>query len=302
MNELITISQPSAERLLRAIDRADLADGSRAVYKGAIRRMVESGVNWRDAYNMRDYGQDLSKHQKVALRSALKHARDEELWRLNAEATPENEAMIRAVERRWEAVYKAIGTKSSKGSKPHQWLSADELVQLIQSCGQDTRGRRDAMAIWLMGDCGLRRSEAAAARFRDIAFQGGKPVLHVMGKGAKLRDVPLHSQAHQLATELKRDFGGEFILFRVDRHGHVFNGLTDRALTDIVSARGKAIGRVKLAPHDLRRSFAQIRRRAGMDLEQIRVLLGHESIDTTRRYLGELEPETLEQEFIMVGT
>ena len=42
----------------------------------------------------------------------------------------------------------------------------------------------------------------------------------------------------------------------------------------------------KLAPHDLRRTCAKPCRKAGGDLEQIQLLLGHASVQTTERYLG----------------
>ena len=42
----------------------------------------------------------------------------------------------------------------------------------------------------------------------------------------------------------------------------------------------------KLAPHDLRRTCAKLCRKAGGDLEQIQMLLGHASVQTTERYLG----------------
>lgn len=42
----------------------------------------------------------------------------------------------------------------------------------------------------------------------------------------------------------------------------------------------------QLAPHDLRRTCAKLCRRAGGDLEQIQLLLGHASVQTTERYLG----------------
>jgi integrase/recombinase XerD len=42
----------------------------------------------------------------------------------------------------------------------------------------------------------------------------------------------------------------------------------------------------RLAPHDLRRTCAKLCRAAGGDLEQIQLLLGHASIQTTERYLG----------------
>jgi integrase len=49
-------------------------------------------------------------------------------------------------------------------------------------------------------------------------------------------------------------------------------------------ARETALG--KLSQHDLRRTCAKLCRKAGGDLEQIQMLLGHASIQTTERYLG----------------
>jgi hypothetical protein len=42
----------------------------------------------------------------------------------------------------------------------------------------------------------------------------------------------------------------------------------------------------KAAPHDLRRTCAKLCRKAGGDLEQIQLLLGHASVQTTEHYLG----------------
>ena len=42
----------------------------------------------------------------------------------------------------------------------------------------------------------------------------------------------------------------------------------------------------KLAPHDLRRTCANLCRNPGGDLEQIQLLLGYASVQTTGRYLG----------------
>ncbi len=297
MNELVIIPQQGGADILDAIDQAGLADGSRAVYRTAIQKMTAAGVDWRDAQQLRRYGQRLKPHEKIALRSALKHVTEQQLWLLNTSAHPENEAFTAAAERRLKAIREAVKTSALKGTKTHSWLSVQELESLILSCPDTPKGRRDAMAIWLMGDCGLRRAEASAARFEDIQFQNGLPVLGVVGKGAKERAVPLHRNAHALAMRIQRELGGEYILKRFDRHGNAFDGITDRALTDIVTERGTALG-LQLAPHDLRRTFAQNRRKAGLDLEQIRVLLGHETLETTRRYLGPLEASTAAREFI----
>jgi integrase len=49
---------------------------------------------------------------------------------------------------------------------------------------------------------------------------------------------------------------------------------------------GRRIEQDQLAPHDLRRTTAKLCRANGRELEQIQLLLGHASVQTTERYLG----------------
>jgi integrase len=48
----------------------------------------------------------------------------------------------------------------------------------------------------------------------------------------------------------------------------------------------RPLGFKNLAPHDLRRTCAKLCRASGGAIEQIQLLLGHASIQTTERYLG----------------
>ncbi|HEY6308302.1 MAG TPA: site-specific integrase, partial [Candidatus Angelobacter sp.] len=50
-----------------------------------------------------------------------------------------------------------------------------------------------------------------------------------------------------------------------------------------------------IAPHDVRRSCAKMCRAAGGELEQIQLLLGHASVQTTERYLG------TKQDLVLLG-
>jgi integrase len=43
---------------------------------------------------------------------------------------------------------------------------------------------------------------------------------------------------------------------------------------------------ITLTPHDMRRTFDQLARKADTPIEQIHLTLGHASIQTTERYLG----------------
>ena len=62
--------------------------------------------------------------------------------------------------------------------------------------------------------------------------------------------------------------------------------LSDWAVWSIVEQSAKQIGIEHFGAHDLRRTCAKLCRKGGGDLEQIKFLLGHSSIQTTERYLG----------------
>ena len=77
------------------------------------------------------------------------------------------------------------------------------------------------------------------------------------------------------------------IFRRVSRTGRILGpGITAKAVWHIVKQAARAAGIAKLAPHDLRRSCARLCQSAGGELEQIQLLLGHLSVQTTERYLG----------------
>ena len=77
-------------------------------------------------------------------------------------------------------------------------------------------------------------------------------------------------------------------MFRaINKGGRVYGaGLTANVIWAVVQAYAAQVGVPKLAPHDLRRTCAKLRRAASGDLEQIQLLLWHASIATTERYLG----------------
>jgi integrase len=80
----------------------------------------------------------------------------------------------------------------------------------------------------------------------------------------------------------------EGYVFRpVNRGGHVQGEhLGDKVVWQMLQLYAKAIGVPGLAPHDLRRTCAKLCRAAGGELEQIQILLGHASVQTTEKYLG----------------
>jgi integrase len=64
------------------------------------------------------------------------------------------------------------------------------------------------------------------------------------------------------------------------------DGLTDQAIYNIVVYYAEKLKNQGIAPHDLRRTFAKLAHKGGSPIDQIQLSLGHDSINTTEKYLG----------------
>lgn len=138
--------------------------------------------------------------------------------------------------------------------------------------------------------CALRRTELAELDLATIQQREGRWVLaDLEGKGRRIRTVAIPIWVKQgidvwtAAANIKEDS-----LLRPIRKGGKIVGevLTDWAVWSVVEQAAKQIGIERFGAHDLRRTCAKLCRKAGGDIEQIKFLLGHSSIQTTERYLG----------------
>jgi integrase len=77
-------------------------------------------------------------------------------------------------------------------------------------------------------------------------------------------------------------------VFRPVHRGDQVQGaaLSEKVVWQLLQGYAAAVGSAGIAPHDLRRTCAKMCRAAGGELEQIQLLLGHASVQTTERYLG----------------
>ena len=62
--------------------------------------------------------------------------------------------------------------------------------------------------------------------------------------------------------------------------------ITPQAIRDIVVSYAGKLENQGIAPHDLRRTFAKLAHKGGSPIDQIQLSLGHDSIQTTEKYLG----------------
>jgi len=77
-------------------------------------------------------------------------------------------------------------------------------------------------------------------------------------------------------------------LFRPVNRGDQVSGdrMSEKVVWQMLKTYVAGAGLPDIAPHDLRRTTAKLCRAAGGELEQIQLLLGHSSVQTTERYLG----------------
>lgn len=189
------------------------------------------------------------------------------------------------------------GVKSA-GVRSGAWLTKEQAQRLLDAPDTATlKGLRDRAVLAVMLGCGLRRSEVAGLTYGHLAQRDGRWVIvDLIGKGNRTRTVPVPAWAKAavdawtaaasaaLGSLLPRD--GDRIFRSIRRGGHLDgDAMTAQAIADITRTYGAALG-VKLAAHDLRRTFAKLAHRADGRLDQIQLTLGHASIKTTERYLG----------------
>jgi len=179
----------------------------------------------------------------------------------------------------------------SQGVRVGNWLSLLQAQTLLNTPDVRTKkGLRDrAMFATLLG-CGLRRSEVTALTMRHLQQRDNRwCIVDLVGKHGRVRTIPMPAwvkNAIDSWTSVAGVMDGH--LFRPVLRGDQVRGLrmSEKVVWQLLQPYAVAAGLAGIAPHDLRRSFAKLCRAAGGELEQIQLLLGHSSVQTTERYLG----------------
>lgn len=300
------IPQSQGVDVLGAIEgAAHLAESTKGKYRRAVERCIEAGVDLFDADDLTAYAGGLSNSGRAFLKAAVKLVTDRLAVQVKAAATPDNVDAVAATLYRVDALQSAVPTKAPQGQKAHTWLSQAQVKALLDTCdGDGLKGQRDRLALGLLVAAGLRRAEAVGLAFDDVKLQPVKgkmrTVLDVEGKGSKRRVVPISDALANALDEWAGVVGGAGLILRsVTQSGEVGESLSGAALFYIVQERGAAIDEPDLAPHDLRRTYAQLGYEAGVPITQISKLLGHANVATTQRYLNlDLDLTTTISDFV----
>ena len=178
-----------------------------------------------------------------------------------------------------------------QGTRLGNWLTREQAKELLTVPDRSTlKGKRDYVILALLVGCALRRRELASLYIEEIQLREGRWVIvDLRGKGGRVRTVAVPIWVKQgidvwmAAAKIEKGR----LLRPLSKSGKILGeGLGDWAVWSVVEQSAKEIGIEHFGAHDLRRTCAKLCRKNGGDLEQIKFLLGHSSIQTTERYLG----------------
>jgi integrase/recombinase XerD len=160
-------------------------------------------------------------------------------------------------------------------------LSREEVARLIEA----SSGLFERTLLMVLYGTGMRRAEVARLKIADVDSQ--RMILHVVnGKGGKDRDIPLSPALLETLRAYWRWLKPRTYLFPSRMHRDREQPITDKIVWRVCTEARKRAGLTKkVTPSLLRHSWATHLLEAGTDLRTIQLLLGHEDLEVTARYL-----------------
>jgi site-specific recombinase XerD len=147
-------------------------------------------------------------------------------------------------------------------------------------------GQRDYTITLLLLDSGLRVSELCELKMEDVRLEEG--LLKVLGKGNKERLIPVGRQVQKLMWHYIGRFRPSPAMPRVSNVFLTDDGypLCKDRVEKLLTRYGKLAGLtgVRCSPHTFRHTAAVSFLRNGGDVFSLQRLLGHSSLEMTRRY------------------
>jgi integrase/recombinase XerD len=172
------------------------------------------------------------------------------------------------------------------------YLSKEYLAQILARPDLHTRaGRRDAVLLSVLYDTGARVQELIDLNASDVRLDSA-PQARLMGKGRKMRAVPLMGATVELLRDHRRDNNldrpehGDQPLFQNRQGGRLSRSGVRYLLQKYVQpVRHDHPGFTQpVSPHSFRHTKGMHLLQSGVPLELIRDFLGHVDVKTTEIY------------------
>ena len=181
-----------------------------------------------------------------------------------------------------------IGHIKNLTNKEPIFMTEDEIKSYLKEVDLDEKyyAIRNKAIIYLFLFTGMRKSEILNLNNENINFKDKE--IKFVGKGNKERIVPIHPELKKRLVTYKK--------WKENKYKYLKNEaffisaqrkrLSKTMYNRIVKKYAKKAGIKKdISPHKLRHSFASLFYKKTKDIETLREILGHSSLETTQIYM-----------------
>ena len=170
------------------------------------------------------------------------------------------------------------------------FLTREEMMAVLGQPGSTWSSQRDHLLLAMLYNTGARVSEIIGVRVVDVVLEGAACV-HLQGKGRKQRSVPLwKTTVLEIRAWLRRNpqMRAEAALLP-NRDGYAMTRCNVWQRLDLAVARAAtsmpSLAKKQISPHTVRHATAMHLLQSGVPFNVIALWLGHESTNTTHRYV-----------------
>jgi len=158
-----------------------------------------------------------------------------------------------------------------------RFLEKEEIVKLLANCNKHLK-----TIIIVALNTGMRKGEILKLKWHDVDIRRG--VIHIIdSKNGEKREIPINEQVKTAFIRTSKHPDSPYIFCNKD--GEPYGDVRKSFFTAL-----KKSGILNFHFHDLRHTFASHLVMNGVDLNTVRELLGHKSLEMTLRY-SHLSPD-----------
>lgn len=171
------------------------------------------------------------------------------------------------------------------GRKLPRYFNEHDIIQLLDSFGNNDQELFEHAMLELLYGCGLRVSELCSLTMNQLHLEQG--FLRVIGKGDKERMIPIHQRAIHIVRDYVTTVRSKWQKKRMPNVflNHLGNAVSRQYVHRLIKTKLAEMNLDEsLSAHSFRHSFATHLLDGGADLRVVQELLGHSDIKTTQIY------------------
>ena len=189
------------------------------------------------------------------------------------------------------AVERALAVPMKRFERPMLgYLTREEMLAVMGQPGSSWTSQRDHLLLAMLYNTGARVSEIVGVRLVDVVLEGAACV-HLQGKGRKQRSVPLWKTTVleiRAWMRLNPHLRAEAALLP-NRDGRAMTRCNVWQRLELAASHAAAhlpgLTKKRVSPHTVRHTTAMHLLQSGVPFHVIALWLGHESTNTTHRYV-----------------